>query len=124
MIGHDVAAALPELRAQAESLMADVCDIDRLTTGWDEALQKSVTTWATVHADIPCAFVIPPATSRGLLTDEAVTPETPVVKVSVDIDGILPDDRVTVAGRGVVWVTHVPTRTNRVQRRLVCRWAK
>lgn len=124
MIGHDVAAALPELRAQAESLMADVCDIDRLTTGWNEALQKSVTTWATVHADIPCAFVVPPAKVRALVTDEIVTPESPVVKVSVDVLGVQPDDRVTVAGMGVVWVTHVPVRTNQVQRRLECRWVR
>lgn len=124
MIGHDVAAALPELRAQAESLMTATCDIDRATTAWDEDEQATVTTWASVHADIPCAFVIPPATSRALLTDEAVTPESPVVKVSVDVEGVKPDDRVTVAGHGVVWVTHVPVRTNQVQRRLECRWVR
>ena len=118
------AGAVVRGRRWAESLMADVCDIDRLTTAWDEDEQAPVAPYAPVHAAIPCAFVTPPATSRGLLTDEAVTPETPVIKVSVDTDGILPDDRVTVAGMGVVWVTHVPTRTNQVQRRLVCRWAK
>ena len=31
MLGYDVAATLPELRAQAESLMVDACIIDRLT---------------------------------------------------------------------------------------------
>ena len=124
MIGDVVAGALPELRAQAESLHADRCDIHRATTAWDEAQQKSVTTWAPVHLDAPCALDIPPASSRALLTDEAVTPETPVVKVSVDLVGIEPDDRVTVVGVGVVWVTHVPIRTNQVQRRLVCRWTR
>ena len=64
MIGHDVAAALPELRAQAESLMTATCDIDRLTTTWNEALQKSVTTWASVYADVPCALVAPPVTTQ------------------------------------------------------------
>ena len=124
MIGHDVAAALPELRAQAESLMTDVCTIARLTSTWDEALQKTVTTWATVHANVPCAFDGNPATSRALLTDEAVTPARPVVKVSVDVTGVLPDDRVTVAGVAVVWVTDVPVRSNQVQRRLECRWTR
>lgn len=124
MIGHDIAAALPELRAQAESLMVDSCDIHRQTTGWNEATQKSETTWAPVHLALPCALDIPPATSRALLTDEVTTPEHPVVKVSVTVTGVEPDDRVTIAGVGVVWVTHVPIRSNQVQRRLECRWAR
>jgi hypothetical protein len=124
VLGHDIVAALPELRAQAESLMVDRCDIHRATTAWDEALQKSVATWAPVHLDVPCALDIPPATARALVTDESVTPEAPVVKVSVDLAGIEPDDRVTIVGVGVAWVTHVPTRSNQVQRRLDCRWTR
>lgn len=124
MIGYEIAAALPELRARAESLMVDRCTIERLTTGWDEAQQKTVTTWTSVHSAVPCAFDVAPVGSRSLVTDEAVTVETPIVKVSVSLDGIEPDDRVTVAGVGVVWVTHVPVRSNQVQRRLVCRWLR
>lgn len=124
MIGHDVAAALPELRAQAESLMDTTCTIERLTTTWDEALQKSVTTWAPVHADVPCAVDIPPVTASSLLTAEASTAETPRVKIPVTFDGIEPDDRVTVVGYGVMWVTHVPIRSHQVQRRLQCRWTR
>ena len=124
MIGHDIAAALPELRAQAESLMVETCDIERMTSAWDEGAQETVTTWAPVHLDAPCALDIPPATSRALLTDEAVTAESPMVKVSVALTGIEPDDRVTIAGVGVVWVTHVPVRSNQVQRRLECRWTR
>jgi hypothetical protein len=121
MIGHDIAAALPELRAEAESLMVETCDIERMTTVWDEEAQATTTTWVPVHMDASCALDMPPATSRALLTDEAVTPEHPVVKVPVTLTGIEPDDRVTVAGVGVVWVTHVPLRSNQVQRRLECR---
>ena len=124
MIGHDIAAALPELRAQAESLMVETCDIERMTQAWDEDEQETVTEWVPVHMGTPCALDIPPATSRQLLTDEAVTPEHPVVKVSVTLTGIEPDDRVTIAGVGVAWVTHVPVRSNQVQRRLECRWVK
>lgn len=124
MIADDVAAALPELRAEAESLMIETCDIERMTTAWDEESQETVTTWAPVHMAARCALDIPPATSRQLITDEAVTPEHPVVKVSVTLAGIEPDDRVTIAGVGVVWVTHVPIRSNQVQRRLECRWAR
>ena len=123
-LGETVAQALPELRRQAESLMVERCDIERWTTVWNEAQQKSVTTWVPVHMDVPCALDVPPATARTLLTDEAVTPESPVVKVSVSLTGIEPDDRVTIAGVGVVWVTHVPVRSNQVQRRLQCRWAR
>lgn len=124
MIGHDIAAALPELRAQAESLHVEVCSIDRETTTWSEAEQKSVTVWTSIHADLPCAVDIPPARSRVLVADEAATPEQPVVKVAHDVEGIEPDDRVTVAGYGVMWVTHVPLRSHQVQRRIECRWQR
>ena len=124
MIGNDIAAALPELRAQAESLMADSCDIHRATSVWSEALQKTVTSWAPVHLAVPCAFDVPPVSARALLTGEAVTPELPVVKVSVTVTGVQAEDRVTVASGAVVWVTHVPERTNQVQRRLECRWTR
>ena len=124
MIGNDIAAALPELRAQAESLMTDSCDIHRATSVWSEALQKTVTSWAPVHLAVPCAFDVPPVSARALLTGEAVTPELPVVKVSVTVVGVQADDRVTVASGAVVWVTHVPERTNQVQRRLECRWVR
>ena len=124
MIGPDVAAFLPEIRAQAESLMSDRCDIHRATSAWDEAQQETVTTWAPVHLDVPCALDVPPASARALLTGEAVTAEIPLVKIPVAFDGVEPDDRVTVASGHVAWVTHVPTRTNQVQRRLECRWVR
>jgi len=126
MIGHDIAAALPELRAQAESLMVESCDIERMTsdTAWDEEAQETVAVFAPVHMGAPCNLDIPPVTSRQLFTGEAVTLESPVVKVPVALTGIEPDDRVTIAGVGVVWVTHVPVRSNQVQRRLECRWVK
>lgn len=124
MIGYEIAAALPELRAQAESLMTDRCTIDRLATAWDEVQQKSVTTWVVVADDVPCAFIDESAAARTLVTDEAVTPAVPVVKVPVSVVGVKPDDRVTLASGPVVWVTHVPERTNQVQRRLQCRRVK
>ena len=39
-------------------------------------------------------------------------------------EGVEPDDRVTVAGYGVFWVTHVPVRSHQVLRRLECRWVR
>ena len=122
MIGHDIAAALPAMRAEAESLMVSRCTIERLTTVWDEVEQKTMTTWADVHSDIPCALTVPSASSRALLAGEAVTPETPIVKVPVTVDGIEANDRVTLADGTVAWVTHSPIRDHQVLRRLVCRW--
>ncbi len=119
-----MASDLAELRAEAESLMTETCDIERQTSAWDEGAQETVTTWAPVHMDVPCNFVSPPSTSRDLLTGEIVTVDHPRVKVSVALTGIEPDDRITVASYGVVWVTHVPVRTNQVQRRLECRWVR
>ena len=107
MIGDVIAAALPLLRANAASLRTDVCTVERLTTAWDEAQQKTVTAWAPVQTAIPCHLEEPSASSRSLLTDEAVTLESPVVKVAHDVTGILPDDRVTVTGRAPLWVTQV-----------------
>ena len=125
MIGGDVLAALPALRAQAESLMTVTCDIERETVGWNEADQKSETTWVDVHINVPCAVDGPPASSRVLLTDEASSPQSVQVKVSHDLAAdIEPDDRVTVTGFGVLWVTSVPRRTDQVQCRLECRWVR
>ena len=124
MIGEAVASALPTLRAHAESLMVETCTIDRATTAWDEGAQASVTTWTTVHASVPCALAMPPQSSRTMVADEAATVDRPVVKVPVSFGGIEPDDRVTVAGVGVLWVTHIPRRSHQVQRRLECRWVR
>ena len=72
MIGHDIAAALPELRAQAESLMVNVCDIHRASAGWDEANQETTVTWASVHAGVPCTLLPPSQSDREIITDEGV----------------------------------------------------
>lgn len=61
MIGDDIAAALPELRAQAESLLVDRCDIRRpdvtlLVDGREQAGAGEL-----VHAGLPCR--IQPTTS-------------------------------------------------------------
>ena len=42
MIGHDIDAALPGLRAEAESLMLDAGMIGTLTTGYDDATNAVV----------------------------------------------------------------------------------
>lgn len=104
MIGDVITATLPWLRANAESLMTDTCDIDRQVTTWDESLQKSVTTWTAVHADVPCHMEETAAAARALLSEEVVTPDVPLLRIPVAFTGVEPDDRVTVGG-AVLWVT-------------------
>lgn len=123
MIGDDVAAALPEMRAHAVSLMRRTCTIERESgSEWDGT--KTVPTWIPVHEGIPCRIALPPVTSRSLLTDQAVTSEAPVVKIPHDRAGVKPDDRVTLDDGMIAWVTHVPTYDDMVQIRLQCRWTR
>lgn len=61
MIGHDIAAALPEIRAHAESMMVDTCRIDRQrvdedgnpVTEMDPVTLEIVEVWDVVHGG-PC----------------------------------------------------------------------
>lgn len=126
MIGDAITAALPVFRAQALSLMTDVCTVERIGSGWDEVQQKTVTTWVVVHANAPCHVETTPSSSRTLVTDEAVTPETPMVKAPHSLAGIEPDDRVTVAGREPMWVTHAThdDPTHPVELLIQCRRSK
>ena len=126
MIGAAISVALPTLRAHARSLMLDTCTVERLTSSWNEVSQKTVTTWVTVYADVPCHLESKPAASRSLLIDEAVTLEVPVVKVAHDVTGIEPDDRVTVTGHDPLWVTStsLDDATHPVELLIQCRWVR
>lgn len=125
-IGSVIASALPLMRRNAESLMTDSCTIERLTSGWDKAQQKTVTTWATIHAAVPCHVETSPPSSRVLVADEVVSPETPLVRAPHSLAGIEPDDRVTVAGREPMWVTHAThdDPTHPVELLIQCRRTK
>lgn len=132
MIGH---VQILQLRRQAYKLMLDTAAIDRLDgLVWDEEQQQSVPNWVSIAVDVPCNLDEPPATTRALVTAETVTPAEPVVKIPVSVEGIEPDDRVTITAvadisdpemlGAVMWVTHNRSRTTAVQRRLECRWNK
>lgn len=126
MIGPVIAATLPLMRANAESLMTSRCDVDRLTSAWDETEQKTVTTWAAVHTDVPCHIEEPAITGSVIVTDEALTLETPIVRFPVAFDGVLPNDRVTVADHEAMWVTRAAfdDSTHPVEYVLQCRWTR
>ena len=134
MLGSALGGTVPRMRAQAESMMTDTVTIARLTTTWNEALQKSETTWVAVHAGLDCWVEVPSVTAQALLTAEVVTPETPTVHLPVATTDIEPDDRLTVIAVGsvsdpglegaVLWVTHSLAQTFAVERLLVCRWTR
>lgn len=134
MIGNAIAAAVPIMRANAESLMLDRCRIDRATSSFDEAQQKTVTTWASVHVNAPCTVDDEPAPARTLVTDQAASPGGPSVYLPVALTGIKPDDRVTITAIGpesdpsligaVLWVTADDTQSHAAERHLTCRRVK
>ena len=131
MIGDIVAATIPIMREQAESLMLDRCRVDRATSSFDEAQQKTVTTWASVHVNVPCMVDDEPAPARTLVTDQVASPDGPSVYLPVARTGVKPDDRVTITTIGpetdpallgaVLWVTSDDTQSHAVERHLTCR---
>lgn len=123
MIGDAVAAALPLMRSHAASLMVESCSIHRESSVWDEALQKTVTTWAPVAESVPC-YVGDSSGARVLVTDEAVTADSPAIHAPHTLAGVAPDDRVTHSSGAVMWVTDVPLDPYPVETVLQCRWVK
>ena len=126
MIGDVITAALPILRANAESLMTDTCTIDRETSSWDEDEQETVTTWEAV-VTTPCHFDPSGAAAQAVISAEAGSLENPVVTVPHTVTGIQPDDRVTVAGQPApLWVTRAAPEdaTHPVEVVIQCRWVR
>ena len=131
MIGGIDAATIPIMRGHAESLMLDRCRIDRAASSFDEAQQKTVTTWTLAHVNVPCMVDDEPAPARILVTDQAASPDGPDLYVPVSVTGIKPDDRVTITAIGpetdpallgaVLWVTSDDTQSHAVERHLTCR---
>ena len=132
MIGPVIDAALPVMRANAESMMLDRCTIERATSTWDEVAQKTVTTWAPVITESVCDVDDGAASGRSIVTDETVTRVEPSVYLPASVVGVEPDDRVTVTAVGpmtdpalldaVMWVSHAATGSHVVERHLECRW--
>ena len=123
MLGDAVTAALPLMRAHAESLMVESCDVHRETSAWDEALQKTVTTWALI-ASVPCYVGDGLGNARALITDQVATPVSPTIHAPHTLEGVLADDRVTHSSGAVLWVSDVALDPYPVERVLSCRWVK
>lgn len=124
MLGQDIAAALPRLRAEAESLMTDVAVIERLyDADLDPVTLQESSRWVLVQTT-PCRV----APSSGSASPQETSPgdhewSVPVVEIHVphDTEGIERGDRVTVANRDLVaTVMRVPRTTQSVRLRLTC----
>ena len=137
MIGPVIDAALPVMRANAESMMLDRCTIERAASTWDEVTQKTVTTWVPVVSESVCDVDDGAASrsgrpSRSIVTDETVTRVEPSVYLPASVVGVEPDDRVTVTAVGpmtdpslldaVMWVSHAAGGSHVVECHLECRW--
>ena len=94
MIGPVIDAALPVMRANAESMMLDRCTIERATSTWNEAAQKTVTTWAPVITESVCDVDDGAASGRSIVTDETVTRVEPSVYLPASVVGVEPDESI------------------------------
>ena len=126
MIGHALEAALPFMRANAASLRTATCVIERLTRNWNAASQKTESVWEVVHPSLPCHLDLTAGASRSLLTEESVTPETALVKLSHEVTDVKADDQVTVVGYAPMWVTRSghDDSSHPVETVLTCRWTQ
>ena len=125
MIGDDIAAALPELRAQAESLMRDGCVVERRTGRvMDDTTLEYVDSWSRVYEG-PCRVKVAgsaPAEASGrayVITDA-------VLQLPIGPERFLDDDRVTITTASydpdlagvVLTVTSREVKTHATMRRL------
>lgn len=132
MAGLAVTVAL--LRAEVEGLRQDRFRVERQVTTWDEARQKSVTAWTTIHDSVPFWLDEPAAAGRETVTDEVVTREGLILHVAPELAGVESDDRVMVIDVGpltdsgllneVMWVTQVRSSSYPVEQLIECRRLK
>lgn len=131
MLGHDIAAALPELREEAESLMTDAVLIQRSTgKRTDPATGKLVETWETTY-DGKARWLPSVGQTTVEQAGTSVTVDTRELRIPVSADGVRAGMRVTttasahapsLVGRVAVVVLD-STQSQPVHRRLQCKEA-
>ena len=87
MLGDDVARALPEFRAQAESMMWDSCEIRAADSWVGETRQPGAIAWSYLGEDaIPCRVTVDGNQPRSaIIGGQEVTLSRLVVKLSLDV---------------------------------------
>lgn len=96
MIGDDIAAALPELRSEAESLLVDTCIIERAAgAALDATTHQTVTTWATVWSG-PCRARVRAEGQSAVVAAELVSVLRVEVSLAVSTPAPLVGQRITI----------------------------
>ena len=127
VIGDDIAAALPELRAQAESLMRDSCVVERRTGRvMDDTSLEYVDSWSRVYEGRCRVQVAATQPAEEVVGGRAFVVTDAVVQLPVGPVDFADDDRVTVTSTAydpalvgvVLSVTSREVKTHPVMRRL------
>lgn len=122
MIGDDIAEALPELRAQALSLMTSTATITRESgePTWDPETEQMAVGTVTVWTG-PARLIRAAGTPRAVdAAGEGVASTSYTVAVPWDIEGTPEDgDRVEIDGV-TLWVKAALVGSHRVEVRLAC----
>lgn len=97
MIGDAIAAALPELQAEAESLMTATCRIERRTGSQFDPVQNTDTaTYSTVYEGVCRVRADTSGAAEVLAGEQQVTAQAYRCLVPINAPEIRPHDRVTV----------------------------
>ena len=130
MLADDIAAVLPELRAQAESMMVDACKVEYVNgSAWDEGAGASVPTYAARYEGkcrVQTTLTEPGAADAG---EREWTVESFTVSLPMSATGFTVGDRVTVTAAafdpdlvnrvfsvtGLAYKTHMTARRLRVE---------
>ena len=118
MLGDDIAAALPELRAQAESTLTDSCELQRKAGRTIDPTNGMATDTWTTYATVPCKLrdgaVLPSSQRAG---EQDLTGLRLILAVPVSVAGVRVGDRAVLSGL-TVYISGVPRGTHMVLQRL------
>ena len=127
MFGPDVLAHLPHLRAEAESLLTDLCDIEeRAGSTIDPESGQRVDVWAPVNAEpVPCRVRVSLAEQQVSAGGQDVTVVRATIAVPVSVEGLTTQQRIVpttsadpLAQGRAFYITAIPYGTHLAVRRL------
>lgn len=126
MLGDAVAAALPELRAHAESVMSSTCKVERFDGfgDLDPVSNTQAEVWLLIYEG-PCELRTPQNQSQQVFSGEQlVNRQHYIGKLPWATEGVIASDRLTIlsaedpAQVGKAWIiSSVFANTNSVARR-------
>jgi hypothetical protein len=97
MLGNDLAAALPEMRLQAESMMVDTCRIEYVSgSTWDEDAGTNVDTYSTRYQGKCRTQTTLTAEANSSAGEREWTVQSLTVSVPMSVTGVAVGDRITV----------------------------